>query len=347
MELIPSSVLESYSLAKESVERIPSLINETYSALTVDGQHVIVQRLHAVFRAEVNTDIHAVTQHLVQRGLLTPTLIETGNGALWVSTERGVWRAQTFMAGSTLHRLETPSQAQAAARFVARFHAALADLPHRFASVRQGVHDTPAHLTALAQALAAPAAKEDAAAQAVGASVLRHAGTLRTTFEGPLRICHGDLKVSNLLFSSLAPASVQCLIDLDTVGHQLMAYELGDALRSWCNTGAEDAATARVDVQLFQAAVSGYASGARGFLTDEERLSIVDGLITVSCELASRFARDAIEDRYFGWDPERFSSRREHNLARARGQLQLSLSATHQRAELEEILERAFAQNSA
>jgi hypothetical protein len=49
------------------------------------------------------------------------------------------------------------------------------------------------------------------------------------------------------------------------------------------------------------------------------------GLETVCIELAARFAVDAFDDRYFGWDPARFPSRRLHNLVRARGQLALGV----------------------
>jgi hypothetical protein len=72
-------------------------------------------------------------------------------------------------------------------------------------------------------------------------------------------------------------------------------------------------------------------AGARS--TPEELASVVLGLETVCVELAARFCVDFFEDRYFGWDPARFSSRRAHNLVRAHGQLALSRSVREHRDE--------------
>ena len=81
------------------------------------------------------------------------------------------------------------------------------------------------------------------------------------------------------------------------------------------------------------AAISGWRSVAGDLFTETERASIVVGLETVCIELAARFAVDAFEDRYFGWDPGRFPSRRAHNLVRARGQLALGLDVRRSRDE--------------
>jgi hypothetical protein len=62
--------------------------------------------------------------------------------------------------------------------------------------------------------------------------------------------------------------------------------------------------------------------------------------MTVCVELAARFCVDAVEDRYFGWDSERFSSRREHNLVRARGQLALARSVIADRDALDDAVSR-------
>ena len=57
----------------------------------------------------------------------------------------------------------------------------------------------------------------------------------------------------------------------------------------------------------------------------------------MSLELAVRFAADALDESYFGWDAGRFASRGDHNLVRARGQWSLheAVVATRpQRAQL-------------
>src|SRR5262249_45893883 len=133
---------------------------------------------------------------------------------------------------------------------------------------------------------------------------------------------HGDLKISNLIFRDAPPRGI-CLVDLDTIASGTMAFEIGDGMRSWCNPLGEDAGSVRFDLAIFSAAIRGFRSVADPIISDDERRSIVLGLETVCIELAARFAVDAFDDRYFGWDPARFPSRRAHNLVRARGQLDL------------------------
>jgi thiamine kinase-like enzyme len=142
---------------------------------------------------------------------------------------------------------------------------------------------------------------------------------------GP-RICHGDLKFNNLLFAGAdAPDSARaiCLVDLDTVGPMALAYELGDAWRSWCNRSGEDDEQAQLDLTLFEASLDGYRDGRGRDLAPDERRALLLGPEWVSLELAARFTADALAESYFGWDAERFAARGEHNLLRARGQWSL------------------------
>jgi hypothetical protein len=134
-----------------------------------------------------------------------------------------------------------------------------------------------------------------------------------------------------------------CLIDLDTLSRMTIAYEMGDALRSWCNPAGEDTTDTSFDLGRFGAAVRGYAAGLGGLLTRPEIDALAGGLETVCVELAARFCVDAFEDRYFGWNPDRFTSRRHHNIVRARGQLVLARAVAAQRAAARQLVSAAFA----
>ena len=73
---------------------------------------------------------------------------------------------------------------------------------------------------------------------------------------------HGDPKINNLLFDA-ATGRALCFIDLDTLGRMPLPLELGDAFRSWCNPAGEDNRQSAFALDLFAAAVDGYAAGAR------------------------------------------------------------------------------------
>jgi Ser/Thr protein kinase RdoA (MazF antagonist) len=318
------------------------LINQTFLVEAPQGR-LVLQRLHPVFAPEVNEDIDVVTRHLAAQGLLTPRLVPTTGGALWFTHEGATWRALTWIDGVALDRLENPEQARAAGALLARFHRALAGLRHEFGHRRPGVHDTARHLDNLRAALARHTGHPRyAAIAALGARIVAAAAALPALPATPERIVHGDPKAANVLF---APdlRSALCLIDLDTLARMRLPLELGDALRSWCNPAGEDQARASFSLDFFAAAVAGYASAAGAFATPDERASLVTATETIYVELAARFCADALEERYFGWNPARYATRGEHNLVRAESQLAAAASLAEQRAAAEAAVRRAFA----
>ncbi|HSK02671.1 MAG TPA: aminoglycoside phosphotransferase family protein [Kofleriaceae bacterium] len=323
------------------VELLPvsgGLINATWEVRIACHPVAVLQRLHPVFGGAVNLDLEAVTAHLARAGLVTPRLLRTRAGEAWLERPSGgparagqVWRALTWVGGVTVHRVPDPSWAEAGGELVGRFHAAVADLDHAYAFARAGVHDTAAHLARLRALVEAGGA--DPAHLALGREVLAAAGGLPPLPDLPPRHCHGDLKISNLRFEAGPPPRGLCLLDLDTLGRGTLAFELGDAMRSWCNPRGEDAGEVAFDLAIFEAAMRGFLRVAGSRVSPDERRAIVLGLETVCVELAARFAVDVFRDEYFGWDPARFPSRRAHNLVRARGQLALGLAVRAARAD--------------
>lgn len=355
--LIPLAVRLAYGLdadeAALDVEHVPSNINATYFVrrrAEPAAPPLVLQRLHPVFGPNVHVDIQAVTAHLAARGLTTPRLVPTIDGELWLRDDSEaaprVWRALTFIDGRIVHSSREPAWLEGAAALLGTFHRALADLDHAFVHERP-IHDTPRHIANLKAALAMPKAADDREARELCQNVLRHIETVRLDFSAlPKRLIHGDPKLSNVMFEPDGSGRGRCMIDLDTVGRGYLAYELGDALRSWCNPGGEDQSMASVDPGAFYAVMRGYASTCPTDVGADELASALDGLETVSAELSSRFAADTIVDSYWGWDPTRFASRRDHNLLRARGQLALSLSVRASRGALVTALASAARERS-
>jgi Ser/Thr protein kinase RdoA (MazF antagonist) len=225
---------------------------------------------------------------------------------------------------------------------VARFHQALRELRHAFHFARPGAHDTAAHLVTLRSALSElPRHRDFDAIAPVAEAILGAADALEPLPQLPTRVVHGDLKISNVLFNTAYDRAL-ALVDLDTLANLTIPIELGDAFRSWCNPAAEDEPQITFRADLFEAAIEGYASAAGKLLVAEERASLVLGTETIALELASRFCADALHERYFGWNPAKFATRSEHNLARAKSQLAVATSVRSQRAALERIVRRHF-----
>jgi len=319
------------------------LINETFvldaPAPGLPQRRYVLQRVNPLFSPAIHQNIQAVTTALAGAGMVTPALIPTREGQLCLQlpatgagTAAGVWRLMTFVPGHSFDVLASAPeaaarQAAAAGALIARFHAALDGLSHPFVGLRAGVHDTPRHLATLQRALAAHGGHAlHAAVAPLAADILTAAAALPALPALPARVCHGDLKFNNVLFAGASPPDSEealCLIDLDTVGPQPLAFELGDAWRSWCNRSGEDEPEASLDLGVFLASLDGYRQAYGRALSADERRALLLGPEWISLELAARFAADALNESYFGWNASRFTSRGAHNLVRARGQFSL------------------------
>jgi Ser/Thr protein kinase RdoA (MazF antagonist) len=305
----------------------------------------VLQAVSAIFSPAIHDNIAAVTTRLAEQGMLTPHLLPTRAGGLYLDAgDRGVWRLMTYIDGASFDVVGGSEQARAAGELVGRFHRALDGLAHAFASPRAGVHDTPAHLRRLGDAV-----EQHHAHRLVGAvcpladAIHAAAAALPPLPALAPRVCHGDLKFNNILFAGPQPpadARAVCLIDLDTCGPLSLAYELGDAWRSWCNRAGEDDVEARLDLDIFAASLAGYASALGRPLTADERAGLLLGVEWISLELAARFAADALAESYFGWDATRFPGRGEHNLVRARGQWSLHQALVASRTARAQLLAR-------
>ena len=320
------------------------LINVSFAISTVKGgtPFAVLQRLNTeIFTDAINTDIAAVTHRLQQKGLLTPTLMETKNRSLFHIDEKGqTWRCMTWVGQRTISKLTSAREAMSAARLVAQFHIALHDFDWTFHFSRPDAHNTALHMTHLQNTLFTHKRhRMYSRTLPIVERILDHWEHYQGPPPLPKRLIHGDLKISNVRFNGSKAVS---LIDLDTIGFSTLDVELGDALRSWCNTASENSEQAHLDVDIFEAAMRGYARMARTGppVLEAEWNSIVPGFERIALELAARFARDAMEEKYFGWNPK-YGTRGEHNLLRAKGQYSLALAIHNRRQELESLLNKS------
>jgi hypothetical protein len=340
--------LEAWSLTGARLEPLGhGLINRTFLVSPTPHQmsrlggasRGVLQRLNPIFDPGIHENIAAVTTRLRERGLATLELVPTDDGAWW--TDRaGVYRMYAHVDGESFDVLTSLAQARSGGHIVGAFHAALEGLEHRFVGMRLGVHDTARHLDVLRRAV------ESHGTHVLHADVARLADAILAQAEAlpalpslELRIGHGDLKLGNLLFVRGEPERAHCLVDLDTVGPIHLGHELGDLWRSWCNRSTEDEDIARLDLEVMRTSWLGYLDGLGRPATADERTAASLGLDWIALELTARFAADALNESYFGWDASRFPSRGAHNLKRARGQWALFEAVRHSRIERATILD--------
>ncbi len=347
----PNAALSAYGLQGCAVEPLAGgLINASW-CLRRGNERFILQRMHPVFAPEVQLDFAAIGAHLRAAGLRAAELLPTLAGALWVelgqpgSEERALYRLQSHLPGRSFAAADA-SRAAAAARLLARLHGALRSFDAPLRGARPLAHDTAGHLRALQAALThRPRHPADAQIRPVAQQILTAAQKLPSLREAPLRVVHGDPKISNFLFAAEGgheATEALAMVDFDTFNRLPLAIELGDAWRSWCNPLPEDDPHGGVDLSILRAAAEGYCVGLQQPLVAAERAALPICTEVIALELAARFARDALQETYFGWDSLRFSAAWEHQLLRARGQASLAASHAAQRPAIAAMLEVLF-----
>ncbi len=335
---LATEALAEWDVAADEVQPIDQgLINWTFR-VRGPTESWALQRVSDIFEPAVCDDVDRVTRHLASKGLETPRVVRTRSDDCYAAVKGGIWRLLTWVTGTTHARVLDPSMAREAGRALGAFHLAMSDYREAFSARRLGVHDTAGHIARLASALDAQRDhRRYRDIEPIARDILNHRlPILRPT---PERVVHGDPKFSNLVFHSES-GRAKAWVDLDTVAPMPFPLEIGDALRSWCNPGGESEGTADFDLDRLDAAAEGYADVGGDLLLEAERAAFVVGAETIALELATRFCRDALEESYFAWSPERFASRSHHNLHRARIQLTLARTIAALRSEAEARVRR-------
>lgn len=320
---IPSRVIDSYDIGKVRNTKVVTdgLVHKTYELDTTTGQY-IVQHLHPVLAsAAIGQDFLAVTRYLENQGFPTPRAVLSKGGKMIVRDGKDVWRMQTKLSGRTLSVLQDLKMARACGEIYATFHRVMNGFPYRFKS-KKILHETEKVYAAFEKALTKgsrrlqPAQNEKVKNEVE--FIRRNLPKYFLSSTLPMRVIHGDPKISNILFDSKGQA--RAIIDLDTCNRRPLLVELGDAFRSWCGR-AEDNPRNTFSLPIFRAAWAGYKKGAGDMMTKRELQYVPKAIGTITLELAARFLADYFDDNYFGWDSSRYPSRQAHNLARARGQI--------------------------
>lgn len=162
--------------------------------------------------------------------------------------------------------------------------------------------------------------------------------------EIPRRVTHNDTKASNVMLDKVTKEYL-CLIDLDTVMKGSLLFDYGDALRFGASVVAEDDEAINLvdlDISLFRAFTKGFLEELKPKdsifynakkITKEEISLLYDGLWIITIELGMRFLHDYLDgDHYFR------VMKNNHNLIRAKNQLQLVIKIEEKELLIKQII---------
>ena len=318
------------------------LINSTSLVTLTDGSQYVMQRINdSVFKniEQLHHNIDTVTRHisaaLKKQGIEHPErkclnfLCDKSTGKTYTATDSGYYRLTQYIPDSVTHESVTPELAEAAGRAFGEFEGMLADIADRLYDTIPDFHNMEFRLSQLNDAVAADTTgRYDGVKELIG-QILSFADEacipeqLYRDGKLPMRVCHCDTKVNNVLFDK--NGNILCVIDLDTVMPSLILSDYGDFLRTAANTAPEDEPdTDRIYInhEVYNAFTRGYLSAADSFLTPLEKQLLPQAMLRFAYMQAVRFMTDYLNgDTYFK------TAYADHNLVRAKAQWRLACLA--------------------
>lgn len=323
-------------------------INATYLVSFSQRPSLVVQRLNgsvfpdpegvvrnaALLTSHLNEKSSAASGHC--RAYRFAEAVEIRDGKRWFEDQRGnVWRCLSFIDNThSSPRVTRSEQPLEAGRLLGCFHGLLEDFDSSvLVDPLPGFHDLQSYKNAYQDSVKSHHRSESSVFQYCRKMIEERLDqkTLEQctpALQSPTRVIHGDPKCDNFLFDCDS-GRARSLIDLDTVSRGLLAVDIGDCLRSFCNPAGEKArAGVNFDMQICERLLEGYFQSFAPKPTERELF--YHGVHLLTYELGLRFFTDHLNgDRYFR------ISREGENLHRAQVQLKLLESIETQRAAIE------------
>ena len=352
IEIIRQQVLPRFGIANSA--KVTPLgnghINDTFLVRWQSGE-LVLQRINTeVFKtpnALVN-NANKIAQHLhkkVAQGEYQLSVVEpisTSDNALSFDLGvQGYWRAINYLPYS--HSIEVVTnehEAESAAKAFGHFSCALSDLDATgLEDVIPQFHYLPGRIEQLKAA-----ASQDVVGRLsdckkwVDFALMQDSLLLeleQASTKLPLRICHNDTKINNMLYDKRDMTSL-AIIDLDTCMKGHLMYDFGDMVRTFTSPEEEDSTNLdKVEVResIFAAICRGYLGELGDVLTSDEKQSLWLGARVICLMIGVRFLTDHLNgDIYFHVHHE------NHNLQRAANQFTLYQSLLNQQDNLKKYL---------
>jgi len=284
------------------------LINDTYLVSIYEDPLYILQKINTAVFTEVDSLIHnidLVLPKLASKDYEKVSLKKTRSGkTFYKSKKNDFWRLMTFVKNSKVYNTTTdPKVAFEAGRIIGLFHKLLAGFdPSHLEETLIDFHNISFRYSQFLEAKPKAKLENIEKAKAPIAFVKKYIPMLLVLqkVKLPVRVCHNDTKLNNILFSNENKA--MCLIDLDTIMPGYFLYDFGDAIRTIANKAPEDEINLELinfDQKIFESFIKGIAANGN-ILTKTEIDHLSLGAILLPFLHGIRALTDFLENnRYY------------------------------------------------
>lgn len=326
-------------------------INDTYLIITKKKPFFVLQRInHGVFKdvpglienkVAVSNHIKEKLKHLPPKKLKRRVLnfAKTKAGHSYHKDKDGNhWNLMYFIDKSVTHLIVTKKEiAYEGGKLLGQFLTLTSDFDaSKLVEVIPKFHDMSFRFEQFEDALkiASPERLEKAKDYIKRVADLKEEmhiiQNLKKSGEIKLRVTHNDTKISNALFNKKDKGL--CLIDTDTVMPGVVHYDFGDAIRTICNTAAEDETNldlVEFNLDYYKAYKKGFLKKMKTSISEIEMRYLPLSAKTMIFIMALRFLTDYLNnDIYYK------TKYPEHNLDRSKNQFKLIESFTEKMASL-------------
>ena len=337
-------------------------INDTYLAVYSENglvKRYILQRINNKLFTDVEklmSNISLVTEFNVEAVLKKGgnpqkeclRIVKTKEGKSYINLIEGYFRVYNFIEGATcFQKVEKSEQFYESAVAFGNFQNMLAKFDAtKLYEILPDFHNTGIRFNNFLKAL-----KEDKESRAdsikkeISFVLMREKYCTKITDllkngKMPLRVTHNDTKLNNVMIDEITNKGI-AVIDLDTIMPGSVCYDFGDSIRFGCNSALEDEkdlSKVNFQIDLFKSYTDGFLSVLK--LTDIELDNLAFGSILMTYECGMRFLTDYLQgDTYFK------TSRKGHNLDRARTQFKLVSDMEKEFDTMNEIIKKISKEN--
>jgi len=323
------------------------LINKTFLIIGQNDQReerLILQQINKeVFYNPplMMKNIHQVAKHLSSKNFHQKTLqvIPNKNGEWYIKDHQNeYWRIFPFIENTfVVNEIKEANTAYEGAKAFGDFLGALWDM--KADTLHTSIPDF--HHTALRfqhftnVVLKNPSDRNNFAKAEIAFLQQQAHLSIKLPTKLPIRVTHNDTKINNVLFDRDSKKGIS-VIDWDTLMPGWIAHDFGDMVRTFTNSLGEESdqlSSVFMNIDFFKALSLGFMETLAPLLTSEEKKHLVNGALVITFEQAVRFLSDYLQgDIYYRVESA------DHNLVRARNQIQLLKSMLNQQAEMEDII---------
>ena len=326
-------------------------INDTYLVITKNKPYFVLQRInHGVFKdvAGLITNKIAISEHIQKKLKALPEeerdrhvlrFVKTNNNKGYYQDEAGnFWNLMYFIDDSVT--FETVNEAEVAyegGKLFGEFLNLTNDFDAtKLTEVIPKFHDMSFRYSQFMSALqSAPKDRLFNAKNEIDyvfdlKEEMHILENLKESGDIKVRVTHNDTKISNAVFTK--DHKGLCVIDTDTVMPGIVHYDFGDAIRTICNTAAEDEANldlVEFNIELYKAYTKGFLEKVKDSLSALEINYLPLGAKSIIFQQALRFLTD-----YLNNDVYYKTKYPDHNFDRAKNQFKLLQSLTAQQNDL-------------